>query len=81
MTDITINIKTGSENSEPKITTTTDNAKAIVPKVEPPKVEIPKSETKEETTSVKESPKDESLKKDESKNMDMTEEENAKMES
>jgi hypothetical protein len=27
MTDITINIKTGSENSEPKVTTTTDNAK------------------------------------------------------
>jgi hypothetical protein len=74
MTDITINIKTGSENSAPKITTTTDNAKAIVPKVESPKVETPKAETKEETTSEKESPK-----KDGAKKMDMTEEKHAKM--
>lgn len=59
MTDITINIKTGSENSEPKITTTTDNAKTVVPKAE--------------------SLKDESAKKDDSKKMDMTEEEHAKM--
>ncbi len=34
MTDITINNRTGSENSEPKITTTTDNAKPVVPKAE-----------------------------------------------
>lgn len=74
MTDITINIKTGSENSEPKITTTTDNAEAIVPKTESPEVETPKAETNEETTSEKESEK-----KDDSKKMDMTEEEHAKM--
>ena len=67
MTDITINIKTGQENSEPKITTTTDNAKALVPKAESPSVETPKAETKEETTSGKETPKDESVKKDDPK--------------
>ena len=74
MTDITINIKTGSENSEPKVTTTTDNANAIVPKAESPKVETPKAETKEEIIPGKESPK-----KDDSKKMDTTEEEHAKM--
>ena len=79
MTDITINIKTGSENSEPKITTTTDNAKTVVPKAESPKEETPKAETKEETTSEKETPKDETAKNDDSKKMDMTEEEHAKM--
>ena len=80
MTDITINIKTGSENSEPKITTTTDNAKTVVPKAgESPKEETPKAETKQETTSEKETPKDETAKNDDSKKMDMTEEEHAKM--
>lgn len=69
MTDITINIKTGSENSEPKVTATTDNAKVVVPKTEVPKVEAPKAE----------SPKDESSKKDDPKKMDMTDEEHAKM--
>jgi len=34
MTDITTNIKTGSENKKPEITTTTYNAKAIIPKEE-----------------------------------------------
>jgi hypothetical protein len=56
MTDITINIKTGSENSESKVTTTTDNAK-VVPKTEAPKVETPKAETKEEPIPDKESVK------------------------
>jgi hypothetical protein len=42
MTDITINIKTGPENSEPKVTTSTDNAKIAVPKTESPKAETPK---------------------------------------
>ena len=84
MTDITINIKTGLENNEPKITTTTDNAKTVVPKVESPKVEspkveTPKAETKEVTSSEKEIPKDETVKNDDSKEMDMTEEEHAKM--
>ncbi|MHA4807861.1 hypothetical protein ACX0G9_07135 [Flavitalea flava] len=79
MTDITINIKTGSENSEPKITTTTDKATTVVPKVESPKVETPKKETKEEITSENETPKDEIVKKGDSKKMDMTEEEHAKM--
>ncbi len=79
MTDITINIKTGSENSEPKVTTTTDNTKAVVPitespMAETPKAETPKEEMKEEITSEKESPK-----KDDSKKMGMTEEEHAKM--
>jgi hypothetical protein len=69
MTDITINIKAGSENSEPKITTTTDNAKIVVPKVE-----TPKSETMNETASEKEASN-----KDDPKKMDMTEEEHAKM--
>jgi len=86
MTDITINIKTGSKNSKPKVTTTIDNAKTVVPKTESPKAETPKEETKEVTTSEKESPKDEIAKKDESQKMpalssdrDMTEEEHAKM--
>ncbi len=74
MTDITINIKTGSDRNEPKITTTTDNAKSVVPNVESPKVETPTVEIKEETISEKESPK-----KDDSKKIDMTEEEHAKM--
>jgi hypothetical protein len=79
MTDITINIKTGSENSEPKVTTTTDNAKVAVPKVETPiaespTTETPKEEKKEKITSEKESPKKGDLQK-----MDMTEEEHAKM--
>ncbi|MEP7232004.1 MAG: hypothetical protein ABI691_17205 [Ginsengibacter sp.] len=69
MTDITINIKTGSENGEPKVTTTTDNTKTAVPKTESPKAELPKAET----------PKDESPKKDDAKKMDMPEEEHAKM--
>jgi hypothetical protein len=46
MTDITINIKTGSENSEPKVITTKDNTTTAVPKAESPKVETPKSEMK-----------------------------------
>ena len=79
MTDITININTGSKNSEPKITTTTDSAKPVVPKAELPKEETPKEETKEATTSEKETPKDEIAKNDDSKKMDMTEEEHAKM--
>lgn len=57
MTDITININTGSENSEPVVTTTTDNTKAILPKTETPKVETPKAETKEEPISENESAK------------------------
>ena len=74
MTDITINIKSGSDNSEPKVTTTTDNAKTVVPK----------AETKEETTPKQEAPKEEMKEekpseKDEPQKMDMTEEEHAKM--
>jgi len=82
MADITINIKTGSENSEPKVTTSKDNTPTADPTTEAPKVEPPKPETTEET------PKDEIAKKDDSKKMpalssdrDMTEEEHAKMES
>lgn len=89
MTDITINIKIGSENSELKITTSTDNAKTVTPKAEStkaesikaestkaesPKAETPKEKMKDETTSENETPK-----KDGSIIMDMTEEEHAKM--
>ncbi len=84
MTDITINIKTGSENSEPKVTATTDNAKVVVPKTEAPKVELPKAESPKDESPKKEAPKaeapkDESSKKDDPKKMDMTDEEHAKM--
>jgi hypothetical protein len=81
MTDITINIKTGPENSEPKVTAITGNDKSLVPKAETPKVQAPKIETKEEPISGKETPKDESAKKDDSKKMGMTEEEHANMSS
>ncbi|MEO6166401.1 MAG: hypothetical protein ABIO98_02700 [Chitinophagales bacterium] len=75
MTDITINIKTGSENNEPKVTTNTDNLKTVVPKTETPMAETPKAEIpKEAITSEKESPK-----KNDSNKMDMSEEEHAKI--
>ncbi|MEO7049913.1 MAG: hypothetical protein ABI091_31705 [Ferruginibacter sp.] len=74
MTDITININTGSENSEPRVTTTKDNTTIASPKAASPKIEIPKTETTEETTSEKDASK-----KDGGKKMDMTEEEHAKM--
>ncbi len=91
MAKITININT--EGDEPKVTTTTENANADTPKVEPtkeetpkeqskeapPKEESPKEEKKEETSSEKGSTKDESSEKDDSKKMDMTKEEHAKM--
>ena len=44
MTDITININTGSEHSDPKITTTTDKPDTIVPKIETPKDESPNND-------------------------------------
>ncbi|MBG6110444.1 hypothetical protein H4V97_002447 [Flavobacterium sp. CG_23.5] len=78
MTDITINIKTGSDNSEPKVTTTDSDLVAVpkteFPTAESPKVQTPKKDTKEKTSTDKESPK-----KAASKKMDMTEEEHAKM--
>ena len=77
MTDITINIKTGSENSDPTVTATTDSPKVTVPETpiaESSTTETPKEDMKEETTSEKESPK-----KDDAKAPDMTEEEHAKM--
>ncbi|MHA4807864.1 copper-translocating P-type ATPase [Flavitalea flava] len=91
MTKITINIDT--EGDEPKVTATTENPNADIPKAEPPKEDIPnehpkeatskeespKEEKKEETTSGKESTKDKSSDKDDSKKMDMTEDEHAKM--
>ncbi|MEO6229877.1 MAG: hypothetical protein ABJB11_13870 [Ferruginibacter sp.] len=64
MTDITININTGSEHSDPKITTTTDNPDTVVPKIKTPEAE---------------SLKDESPKNDDAKKMDITEDEHAKM--
>jgi hypothetical protein len=81
MTDITINITTGSENSEPKVTAVTSNDKSLVLKAETPKVEAPKTETKEEPVSDTETPKSESAKNDDSKKMNMTEAEHEKMNS
>lgn len=91
MTKITINIDT--EGDEPKVTTTTENANADIPKVESPKDDVPNEqpkeaipkekspneEKKEETSSGKESTVDESSEKDDPKKMDMTIEEHAKM--
>ena len=80
MTDITINIKTGSENSESEITINTGNTTTAVPKVESPKMEPPKVSIKEETPLGKESPKEDDAKKMPalSSDKDMTEEEHAK---
>lgn len=91
MTKITININT--DGDEPKVTTTTENANADIPKVEPskeeapneqpkeepPKEETPKEEKIEETSSEKGSTKDESSEKNDSKKMDMSDEEHSKM--
>ena len=63
MTDFTINIKTGSKNSKPKFTTTTDNTNAVVLKTESPKEETPKAERKDETASGTESPNKDDSKK------------------
>ena len=79
MTDITININTGSENNEPKVTTNTDKSKSDIPKAEPPNEEISKDEKKEETPTQNDSAKEETSPKDDTKKMDMTEEEHAKM--
>jgi Cu2+-exporting ATPase len=91
MAKITININTDGE--EPKITTTTENTNAAIPKVDAskedapndapkdatPKEESPKEEKQKETPSEKESTKDTASVKDDSKKMDMSEEEHAKM--
>ena len=87
MTKITINIDT--EGDEPKVTTTTENTNADILKVAPPKMEAPKEtapkeespkeEKKEETSPENEAAKDASPDKGDSKKMDMTEEEHAKM--
>ena len=63
MTDITINIKTGSENSESEITINTGNTTTAVPKVESSKMEPPKVAIKEETPLGKKSPKEDDAKK------------------
>ena len=91
MAKITINIDTDGE--EPKVTTTTENTNADIPKSEPSKdnvpneqpkeatskEETPKEENKEETSSENESTKSASSEKDDPKKMDMTEEKHAKM--
>ena len=74
MTDITININTGSENNEPKVTTNTDKSKSDIPKGE-----TSKDDKKDETPLENDSAKEETSAKDDSKKMDMTEEEHAKM--
>jgi Cu2+-exporting ATPase len=86
MAKITININT--EGDEPTVTTTTENANADTPKVEPSREETPKEQPKEATTkeekaadtsSEKGPTKDESSKKDDLKKMNMSAEEHAKM--
>ncbi len=91
MAKIIINIDT--EGDEPKITTKSENAKADTPKVEPskedvpnepakgatPKPEPPNKEKKKETSSEKESTTEEPSEKGDSKKMDMSDEEHAKM--
>jgi hypothetical protein len=47
MTDITINIKTGPDNNQPKVTTIADKTKSSVPKAEIP---IAESVAKEPST-------------------------------
>jgi len=81
MADITININTGSKNSEPKVTTTTDNTSTAIPKPASPKVETPHAVMTKETTSEKETPKEDDAKKMPalSPDRDMTEAEHAKM--
>ena len=79
MTDITININTGSENNEPRVTTNTDKSKSDIPKAEPPKEDTPPEVGKEETHPVNDAVKEETSEKDDTKKMDMTEEEHAKM--
>ena len=81
MTDITINIKTGSGDSEPEVTTNTGNTTKVVPKAESPKMEPPNVAIKEETPLGKESPKEDDAKKMPALPSDrgMTEEEHAKM--
>ena len=87
MAKITINIDT--DGDEPKITTTTENANADIPKAAPTKEEAPKEtapkeetvkeEKKEETSPEKEAAKDAFPDKGDSNKMDMSEEEHAKM--
>ncbi|MCY7409371.1 MAG: heavy metal translocating P-type ATPase, partial [Chitinophagales bacterium] len=86
MTKITINIDT--DDGEPKVTTVIENPAINVPQTEPakeetpinrPKEEIPVEERKDETSKEEKSNANESSEKDDSKKMDMTEEEHAKM--
>ena len=79
MTDITININTGSDNKEPTVTTNANKPKSEIPKVEPPNENNPKEVRKEETHPVNGAVREEISAKDDPKNMDMTEEEHAKM--
>ena len=81
------------EGDESKITTTTDNAKADIPKTGPAKVAVPNGQLKEATlkeespneekekeiSSEKGSTNDESSEKDDSKKMNMTEDEHGKI--
>jgi len=77
MAKITINIDT--DGDEPKVTTTTENTNAVIPKAAPTKEDVPKEATpkeefnneekKDETSSEKESTKGESSEKDDSKKM------------
>jgi Cu2+-exporting ATPase len=81
------------EGDESKITTTTDNAKADIPKTGPAKVAVPNGQLKEatlkeespneekekETSSEKGSTNDDSSEKDDSKKMNMTEDEHGKI--
>ena len=79
MTDITININTGSDNKEPTVTTTPNKPKFEIPKVESPNENTPKAVGKEEAHPVNDAVKEEISVKDDTNKMDMTEEEHAKM--
>ena len=79
MTDITININTGSDNTEPMVTTNANKPKSEIPKAEPPNEDTPKEVGKEETYPVNDAVIEEISAKDDTKKMDMTEEEHAKM--
>jgi Cu2+-exporting ATPase len=78
MANIIININTGPDDKEPKITVKTEDTNTDAPNAESPKEETPKEEPKEEIPAEEAAPKEESSTKDDSK-MDMTEEEHAKM--
>ncbi len=78
MANIIININTGPDDKEPKITVKTDDANTDAPKAASPEETTPKEEPKDAAPSEKEVQVEESSAEDDPK-MDMTEAEHAKM--